>query len=302
VNTEPQPLVSPPPAFAQGNLLSAPAPSLSRAGRQRIALPASTLLPSTLATSYLNGNSQPPTKNATRSPPRSCKPTAWHTTSHAGGQGARPGPRCGSRWAQQPRPPKRSRAPATGPATGRATVGAASGLAPRSQSRPQVQVLHKHALVLGHVTALPQGCLCATGKPVIPVGALGLQEPAGPRCPQQEAGARQRQPPQLPAPSRSIALTGPICPAARSCGLVPPAKSGAEGAAGSALCELGGLLGQRQGRPPPAAGSLRGGQDRPLPSQAPRGKSRLLRSSRAVGKAASNSRQHGGGCRSVCEN
>lgn len=86
---------------------------------------------------------------------------------------------------------------------------------PKTDPRCECCNAHKHALVLGHIAALPQGSFCTAGKPVVPAGALGLLEPAGSLCPQQEVGGKHRQPPQLPAPSkaqaepsRSIALAG----------------------------------------------------------------------------------------------
>lgn len=113
-------------------------------------------------------------------------------------------------------------------ATGQATVRAASVVIPRSRNRPKMQMLHayKHALVSGHITALPQGSLCTAGKPVVPAGALGLLESAGSLRPQQEVGGKHRQPLNslLPAKPR-LSPAEPSPSQGRSAGAHPPCNS-----------------------------------------------------------------------------
>lgn len=146
-------------------------PHLSSTGQQQIPLPIYILLPSTLATSYLNSDSQPPTKMPRKAPEKlqtHClghhkpyqreKGQARPSTAGHVGSSSLPSSHPGSNGSNSAQRGRHSRAPVTSLATRRAMVRAASLVIPRSQNRPRIQVLHahKHALVLGHVTALPR--------------------------------------------------------------------------------------------------------------------------------------------------
>lgn len=201
-------------------------------------------------------------------PLRSCKSTAWDITSHTRGKRASPDhplqvildpaashPPPGSNGSNSAQRGRHSCAPVTSLATGRATVRAASLVIPR------IQMLHahKHALVLGHVTALPRpraasapqgiqlsqrepwGCwsqpdLCACSRKLVADTGSHRNSllPAKPRLSPAEATPSQGRSAWAHPPHSSELCAGP-----------PGQEQGQRCREESPLQALGGLLGQQ---------------------------------------------------------